>query len=209
MAEPLFQRVCQHYLFVSQYFQLVRTLRDAYRTAVPPPALLELANWPVPGIVYTHVDGMLAEALKALGKPVRVLNRVEQEIETEPGVPLLVHLRGTLSDPESLVLTEEDFERLWEELARLSPQVVDLVHRELGRSLLILGASPRDPLVRRFVNRLLPRGPTRNQGPIFFVHPDRTEVDDAYWRRFAVRWVDERPDLVVQAATAAIAGGGR
>ncbi len=206
-AEPLFQRVCQHYLFVRQYYQLVRTLRDAYRTAAPPPALVALADWPVAGIVYTHVDGLLLKALNAIRKPVRVLNRVDQEIDPEPGVPILVHLRGTLADPESLVLSEEDSERLWEELARLSPQVIDLVHRELGRSLLILGASPRDPLVRRFVNQLLPRGPTRNQGPIFFVHRGPTPVDDAYWRRFEVRWIDERPDLVVQAASAAIGGG--
>jgi hypothetical protein len=84
--------------------------------------------------------------------------------------------------------------------------VAGLIHLGLGRSILFLGVSPRDALLRRLVDRLLPEGPSRTQGPIFFVCPGHSKVDEAYWRRYGVEWIDESPDVVVRALRAQVKG---
>jgi hypothetical protein len=93
-----------------------------------------------------------------------------------------------------------DREQLWERMPRASTEVVDLVH-QMGRSLIFLGASPRDPLVRR-LTCLLETGEASMQGPCFFVSTEATEVDAAYWSSFNVHWIHEEPADVIEALTA-------
>jgi len=208
-ADLLLQRVCQHIQFVKrdEPFRLVMAIRDAYRSALPPASYAAVAQLDVPGIVYTHYDGLMAEALERAHRAVRVVNRVDQQIATTDNAPLLVHLRGTVTDADTLVLTEEDHEKLWDAMANLSSQVSDLLTGDLGRSLLIAGPSPRDPLLRRFVKRLLPHGPSKTQGPIFFVCDHHSPADEAYWTRYHVRWIDEAPHTIVQAAAQMLRAG--
>jgi hypothetical protein len=78
--------------------------------------------------------------------------------------------------------------------------VVDLV-RQMGRSFLFLGVSPRDQLARR-LSCLLETGEASMQGPCFFVSREATEVDTAYWRSFNVLWIREEPATVIEALTA-------
>jgi hypothetical protein len=202
----LLQRVCQHFQFARQPYLLIKAVRDAYRNAAPPLALEDLAALSAPGLIYTHFDGLMARAYGSLDHAVRVVNRVDEELQSEGEETLLVHLRGTVTDEASLVLTEQDHERLWNDLANLSSQVAGLIHLGLGRSILFLGVSPRDALLRRLVDRLLPEGPSRTQGPIFFVCPGHSKVDEAYWRRYGVEWIDESPDVVVRALRAQVKG---
>ena len=78
--------------------------------------------------------------------------------------------------------------------------MVDLV-RQMGRSLLFLGVSPRDMLVRR-LTCLLETGEASMQGPCFFVSREATEVDASYWKPFNVLWLHEEPVTVIEALTA-------
>jgi hypothetical protein len=71
-------------------------------------------------------------------------------------------------------------------MGNLSPQVMDLTRKSLGRSLLYLGVPPRDPLVRRLTRAL--RGNFRGQGPMYFVSSDQT-TENAYWDEYHVRWL--------------------
>ena len=68
----------------------------------------------------------------------------------------------------------------------LSSHVADLARKTVGRSLLYLGVSPRDLLIRRLTRAL--RGNGRNQGPMFFVRPEQS-VEDAYWDDYNVQWL--------------------
>ena len=209
VGEQLLQRVCQHSLYHEHKkgFRLLRALQEVFRTATVPPPLMEIARWDVKGIVYPGFDGLMSEALRRVGKSARELNYVDRKVDVLEETLLLVHLRGTLSDAESLVLTEEDNERLWERMSGLSQSVANLVLGDLGRTLVFLGVSPRDPLIRRFVNRVLPAGPTVNLGPMFFVTPIHSKADEAYWSRFGVEWIDDNADAVVRTVTETLRNG--
>ena len=162
----------------------------------------------MPGLFYLHFDGLMEEALKRLPKLARVLNRVEQsQTGGEHTEPLLVNVLGTLNNAASLMLTEMDHEHVWERMAHASSDVVDLV-RQMGRSLLFLGVSPRDMLVRRLIC-LLETGEASMQGPCFFVSREATEVDASYWKPFNVLWIREDPVTVIEAAHRADGGGGQ
>ena len=58
-------------------------------------------------------------------------------------------MRGTWRDIDSLILTEEEHDLLWDRLNKIPSQVAALVHGAKDRSLLFLGIHPRDPLVHR------------------------------------------------------------
>jgi hypothetical protein len=195
----LLARVCQYYQRDGLRFRLINSLLDIYKKAAPPPSLLRIAQWEMPGIFYTHVDGLMEEALKRAHKLPKVINLVQAPQSGARATPLLVNVRGSLGHSQSLVLTESDHDRLLERLANPSMDLVELV-RQTGRSLLFLGASPRDPVIRRLTG-LLETGEATTQGPCFFVSPEATEVDRAYWRNFNVEWIREEPAAVIESLT--------
>lgn len=196
----LLARVCQHYQREGRRYRLIESLQSACGRAEPPAPLALIASWNVPGVFYLHFDGLMEAALKRTRKMARVLNRVEQsQTGGEHTEPLLVNVLGTLDNAASLMLTEMDHEHVWERIPHASSDVVDLV-RQMGRSFLFLGVSPRDMLVRR-LSCLLETGEASMQGPCFFVSRDATEVDAAYWKPFNVLWIREEPATVIEALT--------
>lgn len=200
----LLARVCQHYQRDGQRYRLIQYLQSLCARSEPPEPLRQIASWNVPGYFYLHFDGLMEEALKQAGKMARVLNRVDMSLTGEQAETLLVNVLGTLTQATSLMLTELDHEHVWERLPRASTDVVDLV-RQMGRSLLFLGVSPRDFLVRRF-SSLVEVGEASMQGPCFFVSKQATEVDAAYWRPYNVQWIHEEPAAVIEALTARMEG---
>jgi hypothetical protein len=111
---------------------------------------------------------------------------------------LVVHVRGVYSEEDSLVLTERDHELLLDRMMCLSSQVTDLTRKSVGRSLLYVGVSPRDPLIRRLTRAL--RGNGRNQGRMYFVSPDQLE-GDAYWDDYNVKWLPMKLEEFMCAVT--------
>ena len=71
-------------------------------------------------------------------------------------------------------------------MMNLSSQVSDLARKSVGRSLLYIGVSTRDPLIRRLTRAV--RGNGRNQGPMYFVTADEQHAD-AWWDEYNVRWL--------------------
>ena len=61
------------------------------------------------------------------------------------------------------VLTERDQELLLDRMMSLSSHVADLTRKTVGRSLLYIGVSPRDPLVRRLTAPSAATGATRDR----------------------------------------------
>lgn len=181
--------VCQHYQHRKRRLGLIQAIQQIYQKATPRAPQLSIAQWDAPGIIYTHFDGMMAEAFKAVRRTPRQMPGIGHGVDTGESGDLLVHLRGTVKDERSLILTEEDHDQLWDALARLPSQVVELTRGKAGRSVLFMGVSPRDPLVRRLSLQLLETGKNRLQGPTFFVCAEHTAVDDAYWEKYDVNWI--------------------
>jgi hypothetical protein len=169
----------------------------------------------VPGIVYTHIDGLMMVALNNRND-VRVMNAIEVDREAQSITSavgrhvagggdreplLLVNVRGSLNDPGSLVLTESDHETLEERLSVKGGELSSLLKGDsVGRSLLFIGVHPRDPIVRRLCKAHL-SGARRVLR--FFVTPRPCAVDESYWHDLDVEWIHADPAAVVETLTRA------
>ena len=192
----LLQWICQHHAaeHEKEFYLLAEAIQNAYGSVQPPDFLSRLAVWNVPGIFYLYFDGLLEAAFEKIQRPVRAMTSVAQPVP--PGSePLLVQVRGSYRDADSLVLTERDHEKLWDQIGSMPKELVDLVRERGGRHLLFLGVNPRDPLVKRLTGKLLA---SRNVKRIFFVcHPGETA--DSYWGEFPVTWIEGELESVVGA----------
>jgi len=199
MESLLLQWVCQHYLYGStkKPYQLYEQVRNLYNNIDVPEGLKQVANWKVPGMFYCQCDGLLEEALS--DRNVNVLNRVTSQTPGENDGMLLVNLRGSWTD-NSLILTENDHDQLSDDLLQMNSHVRDLIDKEYGRSFLIFGVHPRDPLVRQLCTHMLTETNKRMRGDVYFVCRNHTDVDDSYWRQFRTQWIDmELEDFIAQA----------
>jgi hypothetical protein len=211
----LLQSVCQYFeQGGKKRYQLLMAVQEAYKNFTPPPAAEAIAAWDVPGIICTYIDGLVGVALEArmkrLNQSLRVLNGVDQRSSGVRGETVLLHMRGVFNDHTSLVLTESDHELLADRMAKMSPEVTDLTRKQVGLSLLYLGVSPRDPIIRRLTRAL--RGgagsaAAATQGPMYFVCRDHTPVDTAYWDKYNVEWLPLSLDDILAAIAAALPGG--
>jgi hypothetical protein len=207
MDSLLLQWVCQLAQASHRPRDLVEAIEDVYRGARPPALLARVAEWNVPGLFYLHFDGLLEEAFAERSRRVRVVQGVDAPVPLGD-LPLLVHVRGSYRDPASLVLTEEDHNGLWDRVGRMSQEIVNLVRGYAGRSLLFLGASPRDPLVKRLFSKLIEDWSERARGPLFFLCSSE-EKGDPFWEQAEVEWIDADLAATVEALTAAARAGGR
>lgn len=184
------------------------------------PLLEQIATWEVPGVIYTHIDGLMVSALSNR-RDKRVMNVVElaaQDITSAVGRHavggeplLLINLRGSLSDPSSLVLSETDHDALDDRLSVAGGELGDLLTGDgLGRTVLFLGVHPRDPVVRRLCKTHLSgkaKAGAKHRVTKYFVAPQPCAVDEASWQEYDVQWIHEDPGAVVRALTAARGAG--
>jgi hypothetical protein len=208
LTPVLFERICQHFESSSdgERHALNEAIQEAYRPFVPHPALDQIAAWNVPGVVYTYVDGLLEQSLQRLrGRDLRVVQAEDLREGTLPGSGglVLMNLRGSYTSP-SMILTEEDQDRLLDRISAVASFVADLMNRIGGCNLLFLGISARDPLVRALARRLLRDDVARNRGTAFFICDQTTVADRAYWQQFKkLEWLELDVDTVVAGLTAA------
>jgi hypothetical protein len=183
----LLQWVCQHYAVEQNNRpKMLKTIQQTFRSLSPSPLIQAIASWQVPGFICTYFDGMLQQALQDRSRPVQVLNSLKDDPTPDPAAALLVHLRGTWTVPGSLVLTEEQHHVLWDRLANPPTRLANLVKGDIGRSLLFLGISPRDPLARRLVAKLMPEEDRKagTVGAVYFAAPEPCDDDRAYWMQY-------------------------
>jgi hypothetical protein len=195
----LLQWVCQHFFSLRKIrFKVFNLIQQTFRTQMPSPLIRAIAAWNTPGYICTYFDGLLQQALQDGSRPIHVLNSLRAAVAPDPGAVLLVHLRGNWSDPDSLILTEDQHNELLDQLVELPTRVTGLVRGSVGRSLLFLGLDPREPLVRRLVAKLIPQEHRDTVGPVYFACPDPTDDDRAYWHDFETEWLgDPLADLVM------------
>jgi SIR2-like protein len=208
----IFPRVFQHFEQGKERAEIIAAIRKMCSARRSSPLLDQIATWNVPGIVYTHIDGLMMLALNNRAD-VRVMNAIEVDREaqnitsavgrhvsaTDREPLLLVNVRGSLNDPGSLVLTEADHENLEERLSVKGGEVGSLLRGDsLGRSLLFMGVHPRDPMVRRLCKSHLSDAKRVLR---FFVTPRRCAVDESYWQELDVEWIYADPAAVIEALT--------
>jgi hypothetical protein len=203
MADLSLQWICEHYQQDRERWQLIQDLEALHRDCEPPDALASIASWDAPGFIVTHFDGLLEEALVERRKHVRVLRAVDGTPPSDPKLPLLVCLRGSFSDPSSLVLTAADNDRLWDRVGKLSPEIPQLLRDRPGRTLLFAGVNPRDPLCRRLASQLLKNGASPTQARPYFVWTAEG-AEAAYWNDFRVKWVKADARDVIDGVTRAL-----
>ena len=187
--------------WVSQYYERQNRGRGDLITEIqghyppPPPSLIrDVAQWRVPLLFYTHFDGYLEACVLSgdswLSNVVYEFDKALPTIEARANGPRsLVLLRGShLKSDVPLVLTEDDHDELLSRIARLHPTLRDAPRRP-AHSVLFLGVSPRDPIIRHLSQQILESGARRSQGPTFFEWPNPDDVDRAYWEKFNVNWL--------------------
>lgn len=211
MDAMLLQWVCALAKKSRELYELTQMIQDAYASCQPPPILSLMTEWSVPGIFYLHFDGLLEEAFSANRKPIRVVYGVDEPVPAG-NAPLLVHVRGSHRKVESIVLTEDDHDALWERVGKMTPEITNLVRGYNGRSLLFLGINPRDPLVKRLFSKLLDGWSAKLRGPIFFVCREE-ERDDPYWEEkshpSSFHWIEGELESFVTALSRAVSPGER
>lgn len=210
-AHVVLGRVCQHYEDARERYRLTDRLQQLCRPlAALPPALAAIASWDVPGLVYTHFDGLAEMAVREspLRRSPAVLNTPDAPSGLAAAAPLIVNLRGTVTVPDTLVLTELDHDELGDRLDHVSKELADLFAYN-ARAVLFLGVSPRDPAVRRLCRKLLKTERKHTQGPRYFLGAESSAVDRAYWEPFRARWIDRPLGEVLAQLTAAATEGSR
>ncbi len=189
----IFERFCQHFesTHAGERRALNQMIQEIYRTCQPPPSLAQIATWRTPGMVYTYIDGLLEQCLRRVrGRDLRVVHA--QDVLTAEGLSrdemVLVNLRGTWTATElaapAMILTEADEDWMLDRMPAVADLVLDLMNRVDGCTLLFLGVSPRDPLLRALARRLLKPELMQKRGTAFLVGTALAAADRSYWHQF-------------------------
>jgi len=122
-----------------------------------------IASLPFPLVVTTDHGTRLADALRASGKRVEVGRyhfrgaNPPVAFANDPAAPLVYHLRGVISEPPSMVLTERDVLELLERVVAQRPGLPDPVAAHLQKrdtTFLFLGVGLRHEYLRVLLHAL-------------------------------------------------------
>jgi hypothetical protein len=209
MVTQVLQWICQHYLSVKGRGELIdmidRTF-SAIQDAVCPESIRQLGSWPVPLMFYTYYDGFLEKRATSREAPATVvLTSLDSKLpELCDDKRVLVMACGCREWQDSLVLTEDDYEELWDRARNISEEVMDRVTGRTRVSVLFIGVNPRDPVIHCLGKRLLERkSRRRKQGPTYFIWQKPTAADTAYWQEFDVRWIEDDLERLLPLLTTA------
>lgn len=210
LCDTVLQRVCEYYISEEteiERIDLTEQIRDIFAGLDPPRAFASLTRWSAPGAICTYFDGLLVEAFERKRQRPLIVSSTDQPAEEMEDAFKIVHVCGLPTDPESLVLTETDHDQLFDRLEQPGGSLTGLINSRFGHSILLLGVSPRDPLVRRLCSILLRADRGRRVVPIYFAAPNPDVTDQLFWRQFNVTWIDADTDELVDALTVIATGG--
>ena len=171
MHGQLLQWVCQHYERQPGGLEnLLQKIKEIYCDQRTPTLVKEMAKWHVPALFYTFFDGLL-EGCANHGKSgfTDIVYTLDEQRAADSEYAdkdsLLILVRGSVANDQSLVLTESDHQRLTEDIVNMRKEY-EAIAKQVGRCVLFMGVSPRDPLVRQLSYKLLESG-RRRQGQPF------------------------------------------
>jgi hypothetical protein len=204
LPELAFQGISEFFVARRMRYALIDAIRTYCAPMTPTAAHLSLAKWPVPALFYTHFDGLMEAAFQVTQRSLKIVYRLHEPPDLQQNQQVLVLVRGTFLDEGSLVLTERDHDDLGTVIDRLPPAIEQTTTSRLGVTVLLLGVNPRDPTIRKLAKRLI--RPNTNQGPAYFVCPNYTAHDEAYWKALAIIWIRAEPEDVVTKLTELVTG---
>ena len=191
-AWEVFERFCQYFKSCPDGGRLgLEDFMGGQFTGAPagapkPEVFRLMAQWKVPGIVYTHMDGYLREAAARDGDW-EIKDNPAQEITGNQRALLL--LRGWPRELSTLRLTREDAWDMIKSISQMSSSVKKLARMQ-KRVVLIIGVDPADWLIQYFVNTLLDDEIQRQERTIFFACAEPEPVVKACWHRFkGLNWL--------------------
>ena len=136
----------QFYINTNGLNSLVMFLKDRLDTTgkQPTAAHQALARLPISVVFTANYDDLLERSYKDAGKRVQVVVNDSSIpfMRRDPGIVNIVKLYGDLDQPETIVLTRQQYENFFIQ----RQQMIKLLETELGRStMLYLGWSHSDP----------------------------------------------------------------
>lgn len=154
----------------------------------PTAAHMALARLPIKLVFTANYDDLLERALRDAGKRVNLVTKDSTipYIEQGGNVVNVLKLWGDLDQPESIVLTREQYGRFFLE----RPQLVKLLETQLGLStMLYLGWSHRDPHFNLVFGEMLARY-GGNMKPGYAAMFDVDDAQRAEFKRKQIRPVE-------------------
>lgn len=174
-----------HLLAVAQFYEnqrgrnaLIRTLREALDTTALPPSPLHqyLPALPISTIFTTNYDDLLERTWQAAKRKLNVIvSEAELAFWREDQVQL-IKLLGDLNRPQSLVITQSDFNTYLVTHSRLIERLRTLLE---SKTALFLGYSLQDPFFNQIWDQIgLTFGSLRRRGFALLSEIDSLIVDD-------------------------------
>ncbi len=173
---------------------LVQALRDALRQlALQPSALHELlaqAVLPSSKIITTAYDALLEDALRMAGKSYVLIVRDADVPYFDESKVVVIKMQGDISQPDSLVITEDDFDEF---LARL-PTLSDLIRAFFAtKTLIFLGYDLTSPAFKRLFAQVTRSVHEHRRRAYAVIEQPLNPTDQQYW---AQKGVDLVPDNI-------------
>ncbi|MCS7040949.1 MAG: SIR2 family protein, partial [Caldilineales bacterium] len=190
--------------------QTVREVVERQTTALTPlHQVIADVVLPMSKVITTRFDRTLEQALERAGKPYVLIIRDTDLPFFDESKVTLIKMQGDITQPDSLVITEDDIEAFLERLPTLS----DVVRAFFAtKTLIFLGYDLESAQFKRFY-KLVTRRLSAYRRPAYAVTGAPLEPREArYWERENVRLVAEDPEVFLRrlaAAVAALAPAGR
>lgn len=185
---------------------LIQTVRDIVerQTATLAPLHEVIADvvLPMTKVITTRFDRGLEQALERVGKPYVLIIRDTDLPFFDESKVTLIKMQGDITQPDSLVITEDDIEAFLERLPTLS----DVVRAFFAtKTLIFLGYDLESAQFKRFY-KLVTRRLSAYRRPAYAVTGATLEPREArYWERENVRLVAEDPEVFLRQLAAAVA----
>jgi hypothetical protein len=158
-----------------------------------------IARLPLAVIVTTNWDCLLDEALSAAGKQVvRVVDNYEVAF-ANCGDVLLVKMHGSIERPDSIILTERDYQEFFERL----PSLVDmLLYFFATRTFMFVGYSLADPNFKQMYLQVT-RHLRDRYGKLYrrVAYADQwrpSEYQRRFWHHHNLRLIDEDATIFLE-----------
>ncbi|WP_423224595.1 SIR2 family protein [Candidatus Amarolinea aalborgensis] len=184
---------------------LVQALRDALRQlALQPSALHELlaqAVLPSSKIITTAYDALLEDALRMAGKSYVLIVRDADVPYFDESKVVVIKMQGDLSQPDSLVITEDDFDEF---LARL-PTLSDLIRAFFAtKTLIFLGYDLTSPAFKRLFAQVTRSVREHRRRAYAVIEQPLNAADQQYWAQKGVELVPDNTAHFLQELMAGI-----
>jgi len=185
---------------------LIQTVREVIeQMGTSPTPLHELIAdvvLPMTKVITTRFDRTLERALERAGKPYVLIIRDTDLPFFDESKVTLIKMQGDITQPDSLVITEDDIEAFLERLPTLS----DVVRAFFAtKTLIFLGYDLESPQFKRFYKLVTRRLAAYRRPAYAVIGTAPTPPETRYWEREQVHLVVEDPEVFLRELAVAIA----